>query len=331
MNLSGFLTSLPGTYIVQSFFHALIAALIIDSSLTVWEIRNPLVRQRFRLIAVLFPIFSFPLYQLMLPGRSSISFRVSALFDSSRWLNLEAWGMLPLSMLFLLIIGITILIFLFQEMIPIIRHIHESRERDLRFEKGEKHPAVSEAMRLLPAGSPEILVIEEDDTVIFSTSGRKPAIILSTGLLEALNPEELRVAIAHEIAHAQRNKRPFLVGVFFLRTLMFFNPVVLLEFRRAVQEEEKICDDIAVALTGNAQALAVCLRKLYDEDGQSGGSERTESPESKKDTLEEYSHRVQLGERITRLEENASVDTGNRWIPFFLTLCSVLAVNCFVV
>ena len=45
--------------------------------------------------------------------------------------------------------------------------------------------------------------------------------------------------------------------------LMFFNPVALLIFRQLVQDDEQICDDVTVRLTGDPKAL-IRLLQLFE-------------------------------------------------------------------
>ena len=71
-----------------------------DQALRAWKINDPLIRQRFRLTVVLFPIFSFPFYQAINPDRGSVIFRLNALFDVNRWLNVELWGVISFGLLF---------------------------------------------------------------------------------------------------------------------------------------------------------------------------------------------------------------------------------------
>ena len=121
MNFSGFFNTYPGMYIAQSFMHSLIAAVITDRALQLWNIGNPLIRQR-----------------------DSISFRLNALFDINRWLNLELWGIIPLVWFFISIIFVATAIFLFQELIPILRHLFEPKASDFEFENSDDYPAVDE-------------------------------------------------------------------------------------------------------------------------------------------------------------------------------------------
>ena len=330
MEFSAFLNSSPGSYIVQSFFHSAIAAFLAEIAIKAWGIRNPTVRQRFLLIVIVFPIFSFPLYQILDPQRGSVYFRLRALLDSSRWLEMELWGIVPIRYGFLLMFSLTALIFFFQELVPILRHTYESRGNELSGERGEENSTIAQALKDLPVGNVDIFVLEDEDVVLFSTTGRKGSIYLSYGLLRMLDREQVRAAIAHEFAHVLRSRRPFLVILFLLRILMFYNPVVLLEFRRIVQEDEKICDDLAVSLTRNPLALADALRNLYitEEEGKAAGAKNIMS---EMEALELYSHRLNIESRIARLEKGTD-NTGDKgWFALVLTVAVIFVMNYFIV
>jgi len=165
---------------------------------------------------------------------------------------------------------------------------------------------------------------------LYSVTWRKSAVFLSTGLINTLNAEQIKAAIAHEIAHIQRSKRPLLIVVFFFRILMFFNPVVLLEFRRIAQEEEKICDDIAVSITGTHYVLAEILKKFYYK------TKEPEIADIKKlsalgATIEDYSHNLLLKNRIERLEQWSANNPESGWLNFFITIAVIAVINYFVV
>ncbi len=317
-------------YVAQSFCHSLIASVIIDQALRAWKIDNPVIRQRFRLAVVLYPVFSFPLYQLINPDRSSVLFRLNALFDVNRWLNIEIWGVVSLGLLFLCLLGVTSLIFIFQEMIPILRHTLESRSIEHEGIRREPNAFVEHASRVLGVNEPGVYVVDDDDLVIFSTTGKDPAIFVSSGLFQALTVEEMNAALAHEIAHIARSRRPILLAAFFLRMILFFNPIALVEFRRVVRNEEKICDDIAVTVTGRPKALANALKKFY-ATRPAPEPEVQPKPLFATVPLEEYSYNIQLDSRVTRLEQHAPDPAGSRWFLLAVTLVIVLCINYFVV
>lgn len=330
MNLSGLFGSYPGMYVTQSFFHLVISAIIVDTAIRVWKISDPRVTQRFRFLAILYPIFSFPLYQIVNPGRGSIFFRQEAIFDSNRWLLLDLWGRIPLGIFFILMLFFTTMIFLLQELVPVVRHTLESRDEELGEEQYCDNSSVIQALAPLAGEKPEILVLEDDDHIVFSTTGKRAAVYISSGLVKTLTPEQVQAAVAHEIAHIERSKRPMLFIVFLMRILMFFNPIVLLEFRRATQDEEKICDDMAVSLTKKPHALSETLKKLYR------GTEDADLPQIRqlsnfKDSLEEYSHYMHIQSRIERLEGGSASKRGGEWFTFSFALIAIIIINYFVV
>ena len=318
-----------GMYATQSFFHALIASALADGAILAWNIRNPASLQRFRFALIVLAVSSFPLYQLVNPRRSSLLNRSAALFDSGRWLAVELWGGITLSHFFLALLALTAIVFLFQELIPILRHAVEASRDVLEGEKPSDGSPVHRALSSLPATNTEVLIIDDDDLVLFSATGKRPIIYLSRGLLRGLTEEEIQAALAHEIAHVSRSRRPVLLAAFLLRAVMFFNPVVLIEFRRAVRNEEKICDDAATAVTHKPRVLADTLRKFYAPQGPEGASQtpRVSTPAD----LEEYSHNLQLASRIARLEQGEAVQAGDAWFPFFLVFIVAGVVNYFVV
>jgi Zn-dependent protease with chaperone function len=329
MSLSTFFSSFAGMYVAQSFSHSLITALLVDASIRAWKIEDPIVRQRFRLLIIILPIFSFPLYQAMNPERGSLSFRLDALFDTARWLNLEIWQGVPAGTLFLLLLSLTTLVFILQEMIPIIKHALASRGSVSYGEKPAEDSAVMKALAALPGPKPGVFIIPDDDLVLFVTTGKRPAIFLSTGTVDELTQEEIQAAIAHEIAHIERNKRPLLIAVFLLRIVQFFNLITLMEFRTIVQEEEKICDDFAVTLTGKSQALAATLRKFHPPDDDETDQAAIATP--LRDRLEEFSHALIIENRIARLEANRVPGRGGARFAFVLTGAAVLIINYSVV
>lgn len=231
---------------------------------------------------------------------------------------------------FIAVLIITTAIFLFQEMIPVLKHTLESKKPESEIKKADDNPKVSQAIDHLPVRKPSIFIISDDDFVLFSTTGRNASIFISTALIEAFSPEQLRAAIAHEIAHVERSKRPRLLIIFLLRALMFFNPIALIEFRRIVQEEEKICDDMAVSMTQKPDALVESLRKLYSS-AEDEHRIQLRKLSKIKDSIEEYSHNVHIRNRILRLEQGAADKAKDGWYEFILTLIVIMSINYFVV
>lgn len=316
-------------YIAQSLCHSIIAFIIVDRVIYIWNIKSPLIRLRFRLIVVLVPILSFPIYQLLNPERNSISFRMGSLFDINRWIYIELFGF-QFGLFFIAIFLITTFIFLFQELIPVIKHTIESRNSEIEAIEPDENSSISHILDSLGNKKLKIFILDDDEILLFSTTGSNASVYLSRGAINTLNTVQLKAAIAHEIAHIERNKRPLLTIVFILRVLMFFNPIVLLEFRKIVQEEEMICDDMAVSMTKDPHALSESLKKIYHEANDIIPLKLNKFSDMK-EALEQYSHNMHLKSRIIRLEKREINNKDVGWFEFVLTLFAVITINYFIV
>lgn len=317
-------------YIAQSLVHSFVAAIIVDRAIQIWGIKNPAARQRFRFMVIFLPIILFPVYQAVTPERGAISFRLDALLDINGWLSLKIWDTIPISSLFILLMAVTTLIFFLQEMLPILRHLAESNKTAADMEMPGEDSFVSRTIAELPVEKPGIFIIDDDDLVLFSSTSKKPSVYLSSGLVNAFTPDQLKAAVAHEIAHIIRSKRPLLIIVFFLRMLMFFNPVVLLEFRRIVQDEEKVCDDFALSLTGKPHALVETLKMLH-QTGDPTNIKGVKSLSGMAAALEKYSHNSLLESRISRLEKGHPAKSSGGWLEVLATLGVITVINYFIV
>jgi beta-lactamase regulating signal transducer with metallopeptidase domain len=92
----------------------------------------------------------------------------------------------------------------------------------------------------------------------------RPVVFLPVAALTGLSEEQLEVVVAHELAHIQRLD-PF-VNVFqvCVETLLFYHPAVWWLNKRIRAEREHCCDDMAVALCGNAVEYARALTLMEE-------------------------------------------------------------------
>jgi len=92
----------------------------------------------------------------------------------------------------------------------------------------------------------------------------RPVVFLPATALTGLSEEQLELVIAHELAHIQRFD-PF-VNVFqvCVETLLFYHPAVWWLNKRIRSEREHCCDDLAVALCGNAVEYARALTLMEE-------------------------------------------------------------------
>lgn len=331
MGLSDLFNTTVGQCVIQNVLHALVGAIVVHHAIRAWAISNPVIRQRLFVLVVLCPPFLQPLYQLVDPERGSISFRLVSVFDVNRWFSLELLGLSPVGWILVLILAGTSAVFMLQEMIPIIRHGYGAGHTPTEEEGPEElEQLVSDAASEFQTDKPHVYIVEGDGPAISSTSGREPGIFISRGLFNSVDREQLKAAILHEMAHIERNKKPLLIAVFIFRIIMFFNPVVLLIFRKVVQEEEKICDDLSVDRTGNSQALARVLKMFChacngtEENDGSGPAELIAD-------MERQSHDFLLKSRIERLDLRESSAETLGHVPVFVTACLIALINYFIV
>ncbi|HTZ17359.1 MAG TPA: M56 family metallopeptidase [Dissulfurispiraceae bacterium] len=333
LDMTAAISSYWGMYAVQIVIHSVIASVLAECALLCWNIRAPNVKQWFRFMVVLLPIVSFPVYQDIAPDRGDLYFRLESLLDSNRLFFVGQWGGISLLTLFAVILAATSAIFIFQELVPIVSHMFEQAHapdgtppREAETELVQK---ISKALKGLPIDESIVRIVDHDDLSLSSSTGLSPMIYVSRGLIESFSPDHLQVALAHEIAHIRRSKKPVLVLAYILRVIVFFNPVAMIEFRRLAHEEEKVCDDIAVQLTGKPETLTEAIEMLRPTEddydiGTSRGAERLAL------SIEYYSHDLQLKSRALRIGQ-ARQDTPLWGIPLIVTVILIEYINYFVV
>ena len=329
------LDSLLGIYVVQTFLHSLSAIVIIERAMQIWQIRNPLTQFRYRIMTLVLPVCMLPLYHLIDFGRSSFVFRQEkAIFSMDRWLSLEIWDLIPLTSVFMILLAVTSVVFFLQEVVPIVRDVL-ARKGDDFYSRLPSDPGVADLTKQmsekLGIEPPPVTVLKDENPFIFTSGSRNHTLVLTSGLIEVLDREQLKSAIAHELAHIVRMSNATKWMIFLIRVLMFFNPIVLIVFRRIVQDDEHVCDDITASLTESPRVLASTLKVFYSSHSEFF-SDAFGGVKALKEGAENYSHNLLLKERIARLESAEGYeDKEFEWGKFLLTIAAVAVVNYFVV
>ena len=90
----------------------------------------------------------------------------------------------------------------------------------------------------------------------------RPVILLPASALTGLTAQQLEAILAHELAHIRRYD--YLVNLLqtAVETLLFYHPAVWWVSKQVRLEREHCCDDLAVAVQGNALAYARALAEL---------------------------------------------------------------------
>lgn len=321
-------------YLIQIVLHSIVIAVLAECAIMAWQIRNPASRQWLRVMVLALPLIAFPVFQLLSPERSTIFFRLQSLLDSNRLLLPDIAGTVPAIIPVIAVLGLSSLIFIIQEFIPVLTNLlaHMRGQSDPVVDVLDEHLSVKidQALLGLPVGRDSVAVLDDADLVLYSTTGSNPVVYVSTGMVRQYDTEHLRGAFAHEIAHVQRSRKPLLIFAYVLRAVMFFNPVALIEFRRLAQEEEKACDDYAVAMTGNPGALAeaiAMLRPIQEQSPQESGDKKSIDAEI---ALEEYGHDILLKSRMLRLRE-ITEDTALWGVPHLATFAGFVIIAYYVV
>lgn len=331
-NIYALLSTYWGMYLIQIILHSAVLAVLAECAVLAWQIRNPAGRQWLRVMVLALPLIAYPAFQFISPDRGTIFFRLDSLFDSNRLLLLDVAGKMPMLVPLLVVLVLSSVIFIIQELIPVVVNLitHMRGESDPLVENPDEELSekIDRALAVLPIGRDSLVVLDDEDLSLFSSTGANPILYVSTGMLKKYDVDHLQGAFAHEIAHIRRSRRPLLMFAYILRTMMFFNPVAMIEFRRLAHEEEKACDDYAVAMTGNPDALAEAIGMLRPVPGHLLPA--GEQEQSAAITLEDFGHDILLKGRMLRLREL----TGDRamfGLPHLMTCAAFLVIAYYVV
>ncbi|MBO0936528.1 M48 family metalloprotease [Fibrella sp. HMF5335] len=90
----------------------------------------------------------------------------------------------------------------------------------------------------------------------------KPVILWPVGLLAGLSMAEVEAVLAHELAHVRRHDYLFNVMQSVVEVLYFFHPALWWLSERVREEREHCCDDLALAIIGDARTLARALTRV---------------------------------------------------------------------
>jgi beta-lactamase regulating signal transducer with metallopeptidase domain len=90
----------------------------------------------------------------------------------------------------------------------------------------------------------------------------RPVVLLPASAISGLAPSQIEALLAHELAHIRRHD--YLVNLLqtAIETLLFYHPAVWWVGRQMRAERENCCDDLAVAVCGDALVYARALTEL---------------------------------------------------------------------
>ncbi len=121
---------------------------------------------------------------------------------------------------------------------------------------------------------PRLLVSERLNSPLALTGGGEAAILFPTGLASRLGDDELRGALAHELAHFHL-RRPGWCSAATLQKMTLINPVAGFLGEYMHRQEEKACDELAIAITGQPEVYAGMLTKSFRYAREQGNRNTT--------------------------------------------------------
>jgi hypothetical protein len=125
---------------------------------------------------------------------------------------------------------------------------------------------------LKPAGERQMVpVLLSDESDMPCAIGiRRPAVLLPGSLMDHLTPEQIRVVLAHELAHVRRHDYAVNLGQRVIEALLWFHPAVHWLSRVARDEREHCCDELAAEFVGDRRTVAGALLALEETRAPKG-------------------------------------------------------------
>lgn len=211
-----------------------------------------------------------PMMTAAVPWRSSVEFG-----ERAAWLNSARLLAIPLPLgdgnihvsHFVALGGIlTILLTVWQELVPALRHVQQSTGPSAGPPPGD----LVAAARSRAGWEHCEMRVTNEPSIEVATTGRpgRPRLVVSRGALAALSSEELDAVLTHEHAHWQQGRWWRTHLLFVIRLIQSYNPVALWAFREYCIEEEIACDAAAVAGRDHRLLARVLLRVYQTTDGR---------------------------------------------------------------
>ncbi len=91
-----------------------------------------------------------------------------------------------------------------------------------------------------------------------------PVVVVPASVITMMGPEQVRLVLAHELAHIRRYDHFVNMLQVLVELVLFYHPVVWWMSRQARVEREHCCDDVAVCVAGDAVLFARALADLEE-------------------------------------------------------------------
>ncbi|MGQ0569228.1 MAG: M56 family metallopeptidase [Armatimonadota bacterium] len=112
---------------------------------------------------------------------------------------------------------------------------------------------------------PRVFLCASDRPLAFTCGIWRPALFLSTWMIDHLDRHEVESVIAHELGHVARRDYLVVWVATVLRDAVFYLPTSWAACGQLLREKEPACDDLAVTVTRRPLALASALAKVWQQ------------------------------------------------------------------
>ncbi len=107
-------------------------------------------------------------------------------------------------------------------------------------------------------------IVDRPEPLAIAVGGPAPHVLVSRGLLDTLDREEVETVTAHEFMHLRHHDAEFKVVSTILSRLLFFDPFSKLFDPAVHREREYLADEMSGRSTGKPAALASALLKISE-------------------------------------------------------------------
>jgi Zn-dependent protease with chaperone function len=122
---------------------------------------------------------------------------------------------------------------------------------------------VKRMSRKLDIAEPKVGLVDDLLPNAFTLGyGRNTVVVFSLGLLELLEPDELKAVVSHELAHIKAKDFLFRALSYSLNLLSFFNPLSYFAASQAQKERELLADEKSLTLLDKPTLMQQVLSKL---------------------------------------------------------------------
>ena len=107
-------------------------------------------------------------------------------------------------------------------------------------------------------------IVDRTEPLAMAVAGKEAHVLVSRGLLDALDREEVEAVAAHELMHLKHHDAEFKVVSTILSRVLFFDPFSKVFDPAVHREREYLADEMSGRSTGRPAALASALLKIAE-------------------------------------------------------------------